>query len=280
MASLAKRPADFLAWLALLLGGCLPEERFIFFPYAAIERTPRDLGLAFEDLFFETGDGLKLNGWYIPHAAPVATLLWFHGNAGNISHRVENIRLLHERVPVNVFIFDYRGYGRSEGSVSETGTYRDASAALAYLRGRTDVDPETIVFFGRSLGAAVAAELASRERCLALILETPFASIAEMARDLYPFLPLRSLLRTRYDTLDKIQRIRAPLLILHGDRDEIVPFRQAKKIFSAAPEPKEFYVIRGARHNDTYLVGGEAYFDALRSFIERALARRAGRLAR
>jgi fermentation-respiration switch protein FrsA (DUF1100 family) len=264
-----------LACVALWLGGCLPEERFIFFPHAEIPRTPREAGLEFEDLFFETEDGLKLNGWYIRHPRPIATLLWFHGNAGNIGHRVENLRLLHGRVPVNVFIFDYRGYGRSQGTVSEAGTYRDGSAALAYLRRRADVDPETILFFGRSLGAAVAAELASRERCLALILETPFASIGEMARDLYPFLPLRPLLRTRYDTVEKVQRVRAPVLVVHGDRDEIVPLRQAKKVFAAAPEPKRFYVIRGARHNDTYLVGGEAYFATLKSFIESALERRA-----
>lgn len=253
------------------------EEKFIFFPSAAINQTPRQIGLVFDDVTFTAVDGVRLNGWFVPHPGANITFLWFHGNAGNISDRLENIRLLHDRIKMNIFIFDYRGYGRSDGIVSESGTYRDAEAALAYLRSRKDVDPKQIVFFGRSLGAAVAAELAMREQCLALLLETPFASIRAMARAAYPWLPIGPLIRTRYDTLDKIARIKAPLLILHGDQDEIIPFSQAKELFEAALEPKEFYTIRGARHNDTYIIGGEAYFAALKDFIARAAARLSNR---
>lgn len=256
----------------LLFSGCPLEEKFIFYPLAAIDETPRNVGLAFDDISFSTADGVQLNGWFVPTPGAQTTLLWFHGNAGNISHRLENIRLLHDRVEINTFIFDYRGYGRSQGQPSEEGTYRDGEAALRYLRSRKDVDPKRIVFFGRSLGAAVAAELATREDALALILETPFASIREMARVAFPFLPIGPLLRTRYDTVEKVKRVKGPLLVVHGDRDEIVPFAQGQKVFDAAPQPKEFYAIRGAHHNDTYIVGGPAYFAALKDFIERAQA--------
>lgn len=267
---------SLMFFLSLLCWGCLMEEKFIFYPSEKIDETPRDLGLAFDDIYFAAGDGVRLNGWFVPYAGAQTTLLWFHGNAGNISHRVENIKLLHDKVKINVFIFDYRGYGRSQGKASEEGTYRDGEAALRYLRARGDRAAKKIVFFGRSLGAAVAADLATREECSALILETPFASIREMARAAFPFLPIGPLLRTRYDVLEKIRRVRTPLLVLHGDQDEVVPFAQGKSVYEAAPQPKEFYTIRGAHHNDTYIVGGEAYFAVLKNFIEQALARPPG----
>ncbi len=213
----------------------------------------------------------------MPYPGAKTTLLWFHGNAGNISHRLENIRLLHDKVKINILIVGYRGYGRSEGRVSEEGTYMDGEAALKYLRTREEVDPKRIVFFGQSLGAAVAADLATREECLALILETPFASIREMARAAFPFLPIGPLLRTRYDVVEKVKRVKAPLLVLHGDKDEVVPFEQGKKVFEAASPPKEFHTIRGAHHNDTYIVGGDAYFAVLKDFIERAAGPLSGR---
>ncbi len=254
----------------LLTGGCLFEERFIFQPSRAIIQTPRDFSLRFEDAFFEATDGIRLHGWFVPHPQAQTTLLWFHGNAGNISDRLGNLRLLHEIVRTHIFIFDYRGYGQSQGSPSEQGTYKDARAALYYLRSRKDVQPQRIVFFGRSLGAAVAADLASHERSLALILESPFASIREMARSVFPFLPVGPFLRTRYDVLEKITKVRSPVLVLHGDRDEIVPLEQGKMVFDAASEPKEFYPIPGAHHNDTYATGGKNYFAKLKRFIEKA----------
>jgi len=250
------------------------EEKFIFFPVAEIERTPRDVGLAYEDIFFTTEDGVRLNGWYAPYPGARTTLLWFHGNAGNISHRVGGMRLLHDRVKANVFIVGYRGYGRSEGTVSEKGTYEDARAALRYLRARKDLDPKNIALFGQSLGAAVATELAATESCLALILEAPFASIRDMARVVFPLLPIGPLLKTRYDVAERIKQVKCPILILQGERDEVIPVEQGKKVFAAAPPPKEFYAIRGAGHNDTFEVGGNAYFEAVRSFIDRAAAGR------
>ena len=207
-----------------LLSSCGIEQRMIFYPSAVIEGTPRQTGLEFEDIYFTTRDGVRLNGWFVPHLEARSTLIWFHGNAGNIGHRVENLKFLHELVKVNVFIFDYRGYGRSQGSPSEEGTYLDGEAAFELVRKKIGGDAEArIVLFGRSLGAAVAAEIATRFASQGLILESPFISIAEMARVLFPWLPIAPFLQTSYDVRDKIQRIKVPLRGLHGERDEIVP---------------------------------------------------------
>ncbi|VUZ85715.1 Alpha/beta hydrolase family protein [Candidatus Methylomirabilis lanthanidiphila] len=256
-----------------LTGGCVEalENRFIFFPDKRIEATPRDRGLAYEEIYFTTSDGIRLHGWWIPGTGSSLTILWFHGNGGNISHRLDNITLRHDLLGTNIFIFDYRGYGRSEGEASEEGTYHDGDAAIGYLRGRRDVDPTKIVFLGESLGSAVAVEMATRHDCVALILESPFLSIAEMAKASFPLLPIGSLLQTKYDTLAKIGRIRAPLLIVHGENDEIVPFRHGRRLFEAASEPKEFYGIPRARHNDLYLIGGPAYLETLNRFFAKAI---------
>jgi fermentation-respiration switch protein FrsA (DUF1100 family) len=256
------------AFAAAFLSACAVEKRFIFHPARTIHQTPADAGLTYDDVYFLTRDGVRLNGWYIPYANAATTLLWFHGNAGNIADRVENIRLLHDKVNINIFIFDYRGYGRSEGSISEAGTYLDGAAAVELLRGRYGVQASQLVLFGRSLGAAVAAEIATRLDAHALILESPFTSIPAMARVIFPLLPLEPLLSTHYNTLEKLLRIKTPLLVLHGDHDEIVPISQGREVFAAAAEPKRFYAIRGAGHNDTYLIGGDAYFAALREAIE------------
>ena len=251
------------------------EEKIIFQPDARIHQTPSNVGLAFDDVYFATEDGVRLNGWFVPRRGAASTLLWFHGNAGNISHRVENIGLLNEKVNVNIFIFDYRGYGRSGGVASEEGTYRDGAAAFKLLHQRYGVEPNKLTIFGRSLGAAVAVEMATRVQSLAVILETPFTSVRDVARDKLPFLPIGPLLKTRYNVVEKIRKLRSPLLVLHGDRDEVVPFRHGQRVFDAAPQPKWFYAVAGAGHNDTYLVGGDPYFAALRQHIERAeLARR------
>lgn len=246
----------------------LLDRYFIYFPDIEVFQDPGDRGLDYEDVFFEASDGIKLNGWYVPGRSTL-TWVWFHGNAGNISHRVDNLVGLHSRLGVNIFIFDYRGYGRSEGSPSEQGTYLDAEAALAYLRSRGDVDQQKIVLFGRSLGCAVAAEVATSNKVYAVVLESPFTSVPAMARRHYPYLPGAGLLvRTKYDSLAKVKDIHAPIMVLHGDRDEIAPFEMGKEIFEAANPPKRFYAIEGAGHNDTYLVGGHAYYETLESFLD------------
>ena len=267
------RTAALLLAILIVLGISARQTRlldklFIFFPERELIGTPADEGLEYEDVFFSASDGVQIHGWFVPGESDT-TLLWFHGNAGNVSHRVDNISLLHERLGINIFIFDYRGYGRSEGTVSEKGMYMDAEAAMDHLRSRNA--DEKLVLFGRSLGAGVAVEMATRHPVYAIILESPFTSIEAIAKHTNPVLsavvPVGAVLRSKYDSLAKIKDVRSPLMVLHGDRDEIAPFELGRELFEAANEPRRFYTIAGAGHNDTYLVGGEAYFEALESFI-------------
>jgi fermentation-respiration switch protein FrsA (DUF1100 family) len=246
------------------------ERYFIYIPERRLDVTPQSEGLAYEDIRFAASDGTMLHGWLIPAPGAKVTLLWCHGNAGNISHRVDNAKYLHRLLKINVFIFDYRGYGASAGSMgdlSEESTYSDAEGALAFLRGRPELASTRLVYFGRSLGAAIAVELAKRHPPAGLILETPFTSIPDMAHVILPIVPLSGWLRNRYDSLSKIGALRVPLLVLHGDRDDVIPYEQGRRLFEAANPPKTFYTIRGARHNDTYIVGGDDYFRAWAEFF-------------
>jgi fermentation-respiration switch protein FrsA (DUF1100 family) len=231
--------------------------------------TPADVGLRYEEVFFPAADGVRLHGWLVPGLPGRPLVLFCHGNAGNISHRVENLRLFRERLGVSVFIFDYRGYGRSEGHATEEGTYADARGALAWLRGR-GWEPARIVYFGRSLGAAVAVQLALEAPPAGLVLETPFPSVPAMGRHHYSLLYwlLGWALAARYDVEARIGRLHVPLLVFQGDRDTIVPERMARDLFARAREPKTFHLIRGAGHNDTLRHGEADYWAAWRRFLE------------
>jgi fermentation-respiration switch protein FrsA (DUF1100 family) len=243
------------------------ERTFVFFPDRDMLATPADFGLEFKDVSLQTADGVTLHGWFVPGPGEV-TWLWFHGNAGNVSHRLENLLLVHQKLGVNILLFDYRGYGRSSGRPSVEGTYRDAEAAFKYLESRPDIDPQKIVFFGRSMGCAVAVDLATRQEPYGLVLESPFTSLADMTKKAFPFLPAGFLVRGRYDSVSRIKRISVPILVLHGDRDDIVPIELGRSLYEAANGPKTFYTIAGAGHNDTYAVGGEPYFAALDGFLQ------------
>ena len=242
------------------------EKRFVFYPDSHLVASPGQLGLAYEEVFFETEDGLSLHGWFVPGSGEV-TWLWFHGNGGNISHRLDEVALFHHRLGVNQFIFDYRGYGKSEGKPTERGTYTDARAALANLQARGDLDRDKVVYFGRSLGTAVAVELATAQEPMALVLVAPFTSVSNMARIVFPIAPLHRLVRGRYDSLERIAGIRTPLLVVHGDRDQTIPLTEARRLFDAANEPKRFLVLPGSGHNDTYIAGGRVYWDAMEDFL-------------
>ena len=242
------------------------QRRMIFFPTSTLEFTPADFGMAYEDVRIRTADGVTIHGWMVPCPGCEVTLLFFHGNAGNIGDRVENVRRLHE-LGLGVFILDYRGYGLSQGSPSDQGLYEDARAAYAHLASRDDINTERIAIFGRSLGGAVAVDLASRTPCWRLILESTFTSAADMTGQILPFLPLGRFITERFDSASKFGKVRAPLLQFHGTQDEIIPYRLGRMLFEAAPEPKEFVPIPGATHNDTYFVGGRAYFEKIRSFL-------------
>ena len=246
------------------------EKRFVFFPVAEMLYTPNDAGLEYEDVRFQTSDGLTLQGWFIParaNAGSSVTWLWFHGNGGNIGHRIDELALAHRRTGANIFIFDYRGYGQSEGSPSERGVYLDSRAALGYLAARPDVDRDRIVYQGHSLGAAVAVGLAVAQPPLALVLVSPFASVRDMAQLTLPFPPAAWLVRNHFDSLSRIREVNVPLLVLHGDQDGTVPMSQGRKLFAAANEPKRFQALAGAEHNDTYLAAVEQYWGAIEAFL-------------
>jgi fermentation-respiration switch protein FrsA (DUF1100 family) len=252
------------------------EESLIFFPsryptgFWDTEQLERRSGHSIDDHYFETDDGHRLHAWWCRPSGDDdpsgdMLLLWFHGNAGNLSDRAD-LMLQLARIPAQVFIVDYRGYGRSEGKPNEQGLYRDATASWRYLVDEKAFEPKRIILFGVSLGAAVAVDLATRVDPAGLIVESAFTSVPDMAAHHYRIVP-GVLIRTRMDSLSKIAMVRAPKLHIHSRSDEIAPFALGHRLFEAAPGPKRLFELEGAGHNETYLVGGAAYFDAMRSFV-------------
>lgn len=255
---------------AIYAGLCLSlflfQSRLVFLPSRALSATPERIGLQYEDVWLRTDDGVRIHGWFLPHAEPRGTLLFFHGNAGNISHRLESMELFHQ-LGLNTLIVDYHGYGNSEGSPGEAETYLDADAAWRHLTEARGIPAGRIVLFGRSLGAGVAAWLAARAEPAGLILESAFASVPDMAATVYPIFPVRLLARIRYDAEAALGKVRAPVLVIHSAGDEIVPIAQGRRLFAAAGEPKRFLEIRGG-HNDGFLVSRDAYVAGLHEFLQ------------
>lgn len=241
------------------------ENFFVFFPDSEMDTTPENFGLNFIDAYFQTMDGVKIHGWFFPLDNKNPIILFCHGNAGNISHRLDNIRHLLDN-GLQVFIFDYRGYGKSEGKPSETGIYKDGQAAYDYLVKKENIPPSDIVVFGRSLGAAVAVDLSLRRDVKAIIVESGFTSSRGMAKTMFLFRLFSSVIPPNYNNAEKIKDVKAPKLIIHGDSDEIVPLDMGKSLYKASQEPKYFYKIEGAGHNDTYMIGGQRYFKTIASF--------------
>lgn len=247
------------------------EPALIFYPEREFDDAPDRHDWAFADVWLTAADGVRLHGWFLPApaaagAAP-ATILFFHGNAGNISHRFDKLAILRE-LGVNVLIIDYRGYGRSDGRPGETGTYLDAQAAYDHLRTARNCDPRRILLYGESLGAAIAVDLATRVPVGGVILEEPFTSIADVGQGLFPFLPVRWLVRHKYDSLAKISRLNAPLLLFHSRQDEFFSIRHAERLLAAAPDPKQLIELQGG-HNDAFLVSRDVYEEGLREFLSR-----------
>lgn len=253
---------------AILISGYIKyiEARSIFFPDKAIYATPEAVNLAFEDIYFNTEDGLKINAWFVPYPRAEYTLLLFHGNAGNIADRLDKIRMLRD-LGVNVFIMDYRGYGLSEGRPAERGLYLDASSAYRYLIDARQIEPERIILYGESLGTAVAVEQGSVSQVKGIILEGAFSCARDMAKTIYPFLP-PALFSDRFNSIGKIKKIKAPVLFLHSKEDEIVPWALARKLFAAANEPKYFSRLKGG-HNTAFWDDREEYLSAISFFLNK-----------
>lgn len=237
------------------------ESANLYAPNRTLTAHPGTYGLKYENLSLTAEDGPKIHGWFIPRGAGDPVMLVCHGNAGNISHRLDKA-LIFRKAGASVLLFDYRGYGQSGGSPSEQGTYRDAEAAYAYLTETRGIAPERIVLYGESLGCGVAVELALKHKTAGLILDSAFTSTPDMAREIFGRLPLGLIIRFRYDNLSKIPRVSCPMLIMHSRQDDIVPFRMGQALFAAAPEPKKFFEMTGG-HNDGFLETGQPYADAI-----------------
>jgi len=241
------------------------ERKSIFFPMKGLAATPLEVNLPYEDVYFETSDKKRLNGWFVPCENAKGTILFCHGNAGNIGHRLEKIVIFHG-MGLNTFIFDYRGYGKSEGRPNEAGLYKDAFAAYDYLTGKLRVPAGDIILYGESIGGGVTIELAREKKVKALITEDTFSSIKEMSSMVYPFIP-HFAFSSRFDSISKIKNIDSPKLIIHSRDDEIVPYSMGEKLYAAAKPPKKFLKIRGA-HNTAFLDSEKEYTEGIRSFID------------
>lgn len=260
----------------------LTQDRLVYFPSAGLVTTPDEHGLVFEDVELTAADGVGLHGWFLPAAEPRGTLLFLHGNAGNISHRIESLRQF-QALDLSVFILSYRGYGRSGGRPSEQGLQRDALAAWHYLREDRGVPASRVVVFGRSLGAAVAAQLtaqladqgADRDTPAAVILESAFTGASDLGAELYPWLPVRLLIRDAYDVRAAVAAIEVPILIAHSRDDEIVPFVHARELQAAAGPDTPLLVMQGG-HNDAFLRTGAAYIEGIQRFLQEQLPGYAG----
>jgi pimeloyl-ACP methyl ester carboxylesterase len=243
-------------------------DRVVFQPSPGIDLRISDLGIEGEEVYLDS-DGVRIHGFYLPSTRPrenARAILFLHGNAGNASHRLPNAAEL-ARLGTDVLLIDYRGYGMSDGTPSESGAYADARAGLSHLTEERGIPEQRIVLFGRSLGAGVAVDLARDRELAGVILESVFTSVADVVRGIMGA-PMAYLVRGRFDSANKIGQIRAPLLFFHGDRDEIIDYALGRHLFELAPEPKQFETITGAGHNDTVEVGGRPYFARIGRFLD------------
>jgi hypothetical protein len=238
-------------------------------PGRALTASPGDIGLEYENVSLPTPDGERLHGWFVPAAGSRGVVLFFHGNAGNISHRLDSIGIFHQ-LGLDVMIIDYRGYGQSSGSPTEQGTYLDAQAAWSYLVDERSIPAGRIIVFGRSLGGAIGAWLGARQTPAAVIIESSFTSGVDMARRLYPFLPVRLITRIRYPVEEYASRLDCPVLVVHSRDDEIMPFEMGQSIYAAVKPRKSFLEIRGD-HNNGFFISRHEYIAGLAGFIESVL---------
>jgi fermentation-respiration switch protein FrsA (DUF1100 family) len=242
------------------------QQKFLYCPVREVNYTPEELGIEFESVTFKTADGLKLSGWYVPAEGADFTILFCHGNGGNIMHRLDSINIFKD-IGLNCFIFDYRGYGSSEGKPTEEGTYFDALAAYKWLTTHKRVPAENIILFGRSMGASIAAQLACKVNKKALVIESAFTSYVDIGKKFYPYMPVKLFARYSYRTIDYIKKVNCPVMIIHSRNDDIIPFEFGLELYHAANEPKEFIEIFGS-HNDGFLVSSEIYKNGWKKWLQ------------
>lgn len=259
-------------YLVLVLMLYLFQDRMVFLsklPGRALTASPNDIGLNYEDISLATSDDEGLHGWYIPAANSRGVLLFFHGNAGNISHRLDSIKIFHE-LGLDILIIDYRGYGQSTGKTTEQGTYLDAQAAWDYLVNNRRIPADRIIVFGRSLGGAIGAWLGTQHTPAAVIIESSFSSGVDMAHRLYPFLPASLITRLQYPVADYASRLKCPVLVIHSRHDEIIPFSMGQAIYTAVEQKKKFLELRGD-HNNGFVISQREYIAGLKDFTKAIL---------
>ncbi len=246
----------------LICGGILyfRQPSILYQPLRQVDYTPQQINLDFENVDLQTSDGLKLAGWYIPVKKSAFTILFCHGNGGNIMHRLDSINIFND-LGLNCFIFDYRGYGNSQGKPTEKGTYLDAQAAYTWLTDVKKIPPDNIIIFGRSIGGCIAAQLATKVNAKALAVESCFTSFVDVGKKFYPYMPIRLFARFNYNTIDHIKKVTCPTMIIHSRDDEMIPFEFGTMLFEASNEPKKFVEISGG-HNDAFLISGKIYRQA------------------
>jgi hypothetical protein len=249
------------------------ERGFVFYPERTLKGTPDHLGLEWADVWFKSADGVRLNGWWVPGRTDT-TWLFFHGNGGNVSSRLDNLLGINRWTGASVFTFDYRGFGLSEGRPDEPGTHRDAAAALSAMLSRIVPRRGRVVYFGRSMGCAVATRLAATEPPDALVLESPPPSVPSVAHLQVPWMrhrPLQWLMRNRFETVRHIRSVHVPVLVIHGENDHIVPPGYGKAVFDCAREPKRWLLVPGAGHDRVDTVNPGLYYGAVNSFLSKYL---------
>jgi fermentation-respiration switch protein FrsA (DUF1100 family) len=239
---------------------------FLYKPVRGVIYTPEELDLEFEDVSLETADNIKLNAWFIPAKNARFTILYCHGNGGNIMHRLDTINIFYE-LGLNCFIFDYRGYGNSEGSPSEEGTYIDVETAYNWLINEKKIPPENIIIFGRSIGGSIATYLAGKVTAKALVVDSAFTSYVDIGKKFYPYMPVKWFARFKYDTISYIRKVNCPVMVIHSQNDEMIPFEFGQELFDAVREPKKFVEIYGS-HNDGFLLSLYIYKQAWADWLE------------
>jgi hypothetical protein len=255
------------AYLALGVVLFVFQGRLIYFPEKKMVGTPHDIQLSYDAIYFKTEDQVELFGWYVPAPNAKGTILFCHGNAGNISNRLDYLEIFHG-LGLSTFIFDYRGFGLSAGTPSERGTYLDSEAAWDYLVSKRGIPPNHIIVYGESLGGAIAARLAARHEPGALILASTFTSLPDLGAELYPLFPVRLLSRFKYNTLEFMRQVKCPALVIHSPDDEIIPFRQGREIFDALTIPGEMLSIKGD-HNSGFITSGRVYTQGIERFVSK-----------
>jgi hypothetical protein len=255
-----------VAYVGLALILYFMQPKFVYDPVREIPYTPAELGLDFEEVVFRTGDHLQLHGWFVPAPNAPFTVLYCHGNGGNMMYFLDTVAFLN-KLGLNCFIFDYRGYGNSQGKPSEHGTYLDVRAAYRWLTKKKGIAPERIIIFGWSLGGSIAAYLAGKVKAAGLVIESTFTSYRDIGKKFYPYMPVRWFARFDYPTIGFVRKVKCPILVIHSRNDEMIPFEFGLELYDAANDPKDFVEIFGG-HNDGFLIAGDEYKKAWSDWLQ------------